>query len=227
VPWTAAQVAAVAGALPERYAATVTVGAGLGLRQGEVFGLAVDDIDFLRGVVHVRRQVKILGSRQVFAPPKGGKQRDVPLPESVTLRLAAHLERFPAREVTLPWQLTGKPDTLRLVVTSREPAACNRNYFNVYLWKPAVEAAKLAATRQNWMHALRHYFASVLLEDGVSIKAVATYLGHSDPGFTLRTYTHLMPASEDRMRHAVDRALDGSTVDGSEGSAPNLRHADG
>ncbi|MFD9612118.1 integrase [Streptomyces sp. NPDC059083] len=30
------------------------------------------------------------------------------------------------------------------------------------------------------------------------------YLGHADPGFTLRTYTHLMPSSESRTRKAVD-----------------------
>lgn len=30
------------------------------------------------------------------------------------------------------------------------------------------------------------------------------YLGHHDPGFTLRTYTHLMPSSETRTRAAVD-----------------------
>jgi integrase len=47
----------------------------------------------------------------------------------------------------------------------------------------------------------------VLLEDGVSVKALAEYLGHADPGFTLRTYTHLMPSSEDRARAAVDRAF--------------------
>ena len=63
------------------------------------------------------------------------------------------------------------------------------------------------------MHVLRHYFASALLEDGVSIKALAEYLGHADAGFTLRTYTHMMPASEDRMRKAVDRAL-AATADG-------------
>jgi integrase len=57
------------------------------------------------------------------------------------------------------------------------------------------------------MHALRHTYASVLLEGGVSIKALAEYLGHADPGFTLRTYTHLMPSSEDRTRTAVDRAF--------------------
>ena len=44
----------------------------------------------------------------------------------------------------------------------------------------------------------------------MSIKALAEYLGHADPGFTLRTYTHLMPSSEDRARTAVDRAFAGS-----------------
>ncbi|MEV0477970.1 site-specific integrase, partial [Streptomyces prunicolor] len=32
-------------------------------------------------------------------------------------------------------------------------------------------------------------------------------LGHSDPGFTLRTYTHLLPSSETRTRKAIDDAL--------------------
>jgi hypothetical protein len=36
------------------------------------------------------------------------------------------------------------------------------------------------------MHALRHYFASALLANGVDIRALAAYLGHHDPGFTLR-----------------------------------------
>jgi site-specific recombinase XerD len=71
----------------------------------------------------------------------------------------------------------------------------------------ALEAAGLPAIRENGMHALRHHDASVLLEGGVSIKALAEYLGHNDPGFTLRTYTHLMPSSEARAREAVDRAL--------------------
>jgi hypothetical protein len=41
----------------------------------------------------------------------------------------------------------------------------------------------------------------------VSIKAVSEYLGHADPGFTLRTYTHLMPASHDRSRRVIDSRI--------------------
>ena len=116
--------------------------------------------------------------------------------------------------MTLPWQPDGKPATVRLVLTTRESAAANRNYVNAFVWKPALTAAGVPTTRENGMHALRHHFASVLLEDGVSIKAVSEYLGHADPGFTLRTYTHMMPASEDRMRKAVDRAF-ATTADSS------------
>jgi integrase len=37
------------------------------------------------------------------------------------------------------------------------------------------------------------------------VKAVSEYLGHTDPGFTLRTYTHLLPTSHERTRRAVTR----------------------
>ena len=54
---------------------------------------------------------------------------------------------------------------------------------------------------------LRHTYPSVLLDAGESIRALAEYLGHADPGFTLRTYTHLMPSSDQRTRKAVDAAF--------------------
>nr|WP_260463581.1 hypothetical protein [Streptomyces sp. TRM72054] len=38
------------------------------------------------------------------------------------------------------------------------------------------------------MHALRHFYASVLLDAGEGVKALSAYLGHADAGFTLRTY---------------------------------------
>jgi integrase len=206
-PWTGQQVAAVRAALPEPWQVLADLGDGLGLRQGEIFGLAAADVDFLRRVVHVRRQVRIVRARLVFAPPKGNKLRDIPLPESVSLALAAHLERHPARPVILPWQEPGGEDvTAELIMTSATGQAVNRNTFNTYGWKPALAAAGIPATRVNGCHVLRHTFASVLLHHGVDVRALSEYLGHADPGFTLRTYTHLMPAAHDRMREAIDAA---------------------
>ena len=210
-PWSAEWVAGVRRAVPDRYAVFVTIAAGLGLRQGEVFGLSPDDVDWLRGEVEVQRQVRVInGTKLVFALPKGGKARTVPLPSTVREDLAAYLAKFPAREVTLPWrQVDGKPVTARLVLTTPrgEQKALNRKNFNPNVWKPALEATGIPSSRENGCHALRHFYASTLLDAGETIKAVSEYLGHSDPGFTLRTYTHLMPSSADRTRKAVDAAM--------------------
>jgi integrase len=94
-----------------------------------------------------------------------------------------------------------------LLLTTRERGALNRNYFNTRVWRLGQARVGIEQSRDNGMHALRHWYASVLLDAGESIRAVSEYLGHSDPGFTLRTYTHLMPTSADRTRVAVDAAF--------------------
>lgn len=193
-PWPLERVAAVIDALPERYRAIGVVAAGCGLRQGEAFGLRVRDVDFLRRQLHVEQQVKIVRSTIVLDRPKGGKRRTVPLPDTVAAELAEHLRRHPA-------------EGDELVFTSREHNPINRNHFNGYTWRPALEAAGVVPGRDNGMHALRHFYASVLIDAGESVRAVADYLGHADPGFTLRVYAHLFPSSADRARRAVDLVL--------------------
>ncbi|MGH3897969.1 MAG: tyrosine-type recombinase/integrase [Pseudonocardiaceae bacterium] len=208
-PWSAERVRAVHDALPDRYKVALMLGAGLGLRQGETFGLAVDDVDFVRQVVHVTRQVKIVGSRRCFGPPKGGEPRQVPLPESVALVLAEHIRCFPPVAVTLPWQSPrGERVSARLLVRAASRTAVHRVDFNRRVWGPALRTAGItAAARVDGFHALRHFYASTLLDSGESIVALAEYLGHADPAFTLRTYTHLMPSSRQRTRHAIDTTL--------------------
>ncbi|MEW1722182.1 site-specific integrase [Streptomyces sp. NPDC093109] len=208
VPWGPARVLAARSALPERYRAMVDLAGGCGMRQGEVLGLAVDDVDFAEGVVHVVRQVKLIAGRQVFALPKGGKTRTVPLPESVARVLDAHIAQHPPVAVTLPWRaVDGPPVSVSVLFRNAEGRPVNRYAFNEKAWRPALDKACIPRGRENGMHALRHFYASVLLDAGESIKALSEYLGHHDPGFTLRTYTHLMPASEKRTREAVNRAF--------------------
>ncbi|KWT63131.1 integrase [Streptomyces albus subsp. albus] len=213
-PWPESRVFAVRDGLPDRYAATVDAGGGGGLRQGEVFGLAEENIDFATGWLHVRQQVKRVGGTLVFAPPKRGKLRSAPLSPVVGGNLRLHMSQFPPVEVTLPWKTPdGPPVTRKLVFTSGVGKAIWRSYFDDYVWKPALAFAgvipprqpgeRYAAAPDDGMHALRHFYASVLLDGGESIKALSVYLGHSDPGFTLRIYTHLLPSSEERTRAAV------------------------
>ncbi len=137
-PWSAEQVFGVRAGLPERYQATVDVGAGCGLRQGEIFGLAVDNIGDL-GWLYVRQQVKKVRGTLVFAPPKRGKLRDVPLDPEVSAALEEHMKLFPPVDVTLPWLRPDGPKvTHRLVFTNGVDSAIWSQGFNDQSWKPAL-----------------------------------------------------------------------------------------
>lgn len=56
-------------------------------------------------------------------------------------------------------------------------------------------------------HDLRHYCASALIAGGASGVQVQHVLGHASPTITLRTYVHLFPGDDDRIRNALDAAL--------------------
>ncbi len=212
-PWTAEQVFGVRAGLPERYRAMVDLGAGCGLRQGEVFGLAVDNIGDL-GWLYVRQQVKKVRGTLVFAPPKRGKLRDVPLDPEVSAALREHMAAFPPVDVTLPWLtptgprshtdcsspvVSAQPSGVRASTTrhgnlpSRPPASSRpprRASAMPPLASTACTHSGISTPRSSWT-------------PGRASKALSLYLGHSDPGFTLRVYTHLMPSSETRTRKAI------------------------
>jgi integrase len=206
IPWRMDQVSAIRAGLPARYRPMVDIGAGCGLRQGEILGVSPDDFDFDEGWLHVRRQVKRVRSCLVFGLPKTDLERRTPLPDSVARVMKAYFDLVSPLWITLPWEdpVRGEPTRVRLVFTTPRRNAINRSTFNDNAWRPAVIEAGLVPTRSTGMHALRHFFASALLDAGESIKAVAEYLGHTDPAFTLRTYTHLMPGSQGRALRAID-----------------------
>jgi integrase len=89
---------------------------------------------------------------------------------------------------------------VQLLVTGENGRLDSGDLFTKTIWHNAFTKSNLAV---DGMHALRHFYASALLAQGVSIKELAEYLGHSDPGFTLRTYTHLVPSSFQRARTAI------------------------
>jgi integrase len=182
-------------ALPEWMRIVVPLGIGVGLRQGEASGLTVDRVDFLRRTLRVDRQLaKHARDDSVLAPPKtDSSTRTMPLAEFVVEALSAHLAKF-----------NREPGQLVLLDPAGLPVASGR--FSHY-WRRAVEAAGASGIRY---HDLRHTYASTLLSRGVSVKAVADWLGHASPVVTLKTYAHLMPADEDRARTVLDAAFSAS-----------------
>lgn len=193
IAWSVGQVAAVIAALPPQWKPLAVIGAQAGLRQGEIFGLRTQDVNFLKRRIEVTQQVRIERSTLTFAPPKGGKTRSVFLSTMAADALSARLaEHGPG------------PDGLFFFSRERKPL--NRNYINPAIWKPALVEAGIEPTRENGMHALRHHFASVMIQNGVAITEVSAFLGHSTASFTLKQYGHMLPDSEDRGRTAMDAA---------------------
>jgi integrase len=56
-------------------------------------------------------------------------------------------------------------------------------------------------------HGLSHYYATLLIHAGATVKTVQLALGHSTPTVTLNEYVHEWPDVLDRTRSLVDRAL--------------------
>ena len=140
-----------------------------------------------------------------------------------------HIKRYPPRPYALPWEKPdGKPHVCKLLFRwpSDDQHVKARSYSET-VWKPAAVKAGLipepakdkrgrsryATTRKEGIHQLRHYYASVMLAGGVSIKELAEYLGHADPAFTLRVYAHLLPSSHDRARKVIDERFTRMTAD--------------
>ena len=59
-------------------------------------------------------------------------------------------------------------------------------------------------------HDLRHGHASHLLRQGVHPKIVSERLGHTSVGFTLDTYSHMLPGMQAEAAAKIDKALGGA-----------------
>jgi integrase len=163
IPWTADEINAAAGELPRRLAMAPYIGASFGTRQGELFGLAKADLDFLRKIGHIAVQVKAVGGQLVFAPVKNKKARHVPMADPVIPRLSEYLRRFPPVPVTLPWHEPGnknrhgKPVTRELILTRPDGRPMQAEAFN-RPWRAACKKAGIPdrGPRLNGFHAMRH-----------------------------------------------------------------------
>jgi integrase len=196
VPMTTEQMIAVRDAVPASLRAMIVLGAGTGMRQSEVLGLTVDRVDFLRRTVRVDRQLLAVPARPIeLGPPKTKKSvRTIPLPQVVVEALAEHLAAFPATD---DGEIPG-------LIFTRDGDPWTRQRFG-HVWRPVAKAAGLPP--RTGFHALRHYYASLLIRHGESVKTVQARLGHASAAETLDIYSHLWPDSDDRTREAVDSVL--------------------
>lgn len=206
---TPEQVHTLAKTLPPRYRALVFLGAGCGLRHGEALGLELRHVDFLRREIRVEQQLTVTSGRRPFLarPKTATSTRTVELPDVTATALARHLQQFPVQDVTLIDEIDRRAPRERaaqLVFRNAGERQIHRASWS-HDWQPAARAAELP--ERTGFHSLRHYFATLLIHAGASVKTVQMALGHSTPTVTLDTYVGLWPDQIDRTRTLVDAAL--------------------
>jgi integrase len=184
VPPTVEQVKALLAAAPGWLRPAVVLGAGLGLRQAEASGLTVDRVLWLERSVRVDRQWLSHRGDAKFGPPEtASSNRTIPASAWVLDEFGSHVGR--------------RHDGF---VLHRDGEPISHNVFGK-AWARTVADAACGLLRY---HDLRHAFASMLISEGCSPKAVSLALGHASAAITLNLYSHLWPGDEDRIRRAVD-----------------------
>lgn len=159
-------------ALRRRDVAVAELLYGSGLRVAELCGLRHEDLD--------------LGRREVRVWGKGSKQRVVPMSRPAVRALRSWLSRG-GREVLAG--ADSPPEALFLNRRGRRLSPRDT--------RRILDRRALSPTHP---HALRHTFATHLLDGGADLRVVQELLGHADLG-TTQLYTHV---SKERLRAVYD-----------------------
>ena len=174
-----------------RFRAVLSLIYHCGLRLQEALQLKPTDIDSGRGVVRVRHG-------------KGNKAREVPISPAMVGRLRAFYRCHRNPDWLFPgvgrgWKQSGISQA-QAMHRSAKPMSSSALEMAKRVLRPSSGISKHFT-----VHTFRHSFATHLLEDGVSIRQVSRYLGHSELKSTL-VYLHVTELSEDGGRQA-QRAL--------------------
>ena len=182
-----------------------------GMRPSELCGLRVRSVDFARNLISVTETlvpVSAYGDQKlalVGGPTKTeAGDRTIPIPAWLSIDIAEHLrKRVEERGFPL--------DSREPLFVNRAGKPLNRDKFRETVIKPALAAAGLPSNLRTYD--LRHGHASMLIDLGANVLAVAQRMGHSDPSVTLREYGHLFQGVQeqlstklDELRAATDRS---------------------
>jgi integrase len=166
-----------------------------GLRLGELLALKWSDIDFKNGTLHVKRSVSrvkefesktISKNKLVIQEPKTkSSKRVIPIPRNVLRELKEYKLTQNAEKLKLG---SAYQDTDIIFSTEFGTIVNPRNFERTFY-----NTLKAAGLEHINFHALRHTYATRLLEANIHPKVAQELLGHSSISMTLDTYSSVLP----------------------------------
>lgn len=172
----------------DRLEALYVTAVGTGLRQGELLGLAWEDVDLDAGRISVRHELAKVGHRYERVEPKTPRsRRAVPLSPAVIEALIAHRGRVIVEGFI--------PTPTGPVFTNRQGKPLSGSWVTHHLYR----LEDRAGLRRLAFQALRRTFASRLAEAGVLELEIARLLGHTRTHVTKQHYIASGPTSEEAM----------------------------
>ena len=185
----------------------VMLAAFYGLRRSEVVGLKWDAIDFENKTIAIRHTVTAFAEK--------GRRIEVAADTTKTASSRRTLPLVPAFQTKLA-ALKEEQEKNRIL--------CGRSYCTDYLGYVLVDAMgnrlklsyistafpvllKRNGLRPIRFHDLRHSCASLLLKNGVPMKQIQEWLGHSDFSTTANIYAHLDAGSKLTSAQAMEKGL--------------------
>lgn len=186
----------------DRWGAAFLCLLGTGLREGELLALRWGSIDLEKRTLKVTQALARTKEKGlVFDEPKTAKsKRVIPLPGVVNEALKHH--QIQQKQLKLS---TGKK------LTEKDLVFCTKNWTPIYprnfTRKFYQLKDKANVPKDVNLHALRHTFATRLLEEGENLKTVQELLGHNDISTTANRYSHVSPEVKRKAAAKMDKLL--------------------
>ena len=172
-----------------------------GLRRGEMLGLEWKDLDWDNGIISVRRTSNYTPSEGLYTDttktPKS--QRSLKLPDLVMdlLRELKAKQEHDRIEIGSKWVETDRVFTK----WNGEPMFVSQPYgwFKRFCKRHDMRFCDI--------HSMRHFFASILINEGIDVATVSALLGHADTSTTLSIYCHAFMQAQAKAIEVVANAL--------------------
>jgi integrase len=175
-----------------------------GLRRGELMALRWEDVDLDMNVIRVERGWDDIEG-EIDPKSRAGRRR-VPVAKVLREQMLEHRMRSGRREGLVFGRDAIRPFNPSTVAERAAKVWARENARRRRLGAEGLEEPDPLAPIE--LHECRHTFASTMIDAGVNLKALASYLGHSSITITLDLYGHLMPGNEDAAAQLLDGYLE-------------------